>query len=43
MGEITVDKLRRMKGQMAKRGNWKEVERINKMIKFQEEMERKAL
>lgn len=34
---VTISKLKRMKGQMAKRGNWKEVERINKMIKFQEE------
>ncbi|MFH1432464.1 MAG: hypothetical protein ABIG84_04565 [archaeon] len=43
MSDITIDKLRRMKGQMAKRGNWKEVERINKMIKFQEEMEHKII
>ncbi len=37
MSELTISKLRRMKGQMAKRGDWKEVERINKMIRFQEE------
>ncbi len=37
MEEVTIGKLKRMKGQMAKRGNWKEVERINKMIRFQED------
>ncbi len=37
MEEVTIGKLKRMKGQMAERGNWKEVDRINKMIRFQED------
>ncbi|MEA3343356.1 MAG: hypothetical protein U9Q92_04260 [archaeon] len=43
MHDITINQLKRMKGQMAKRGNWKEVERINKMIRFQEDKERRGL
>lgn len=32
--KISIPQLRRMKAHMAMRGNWKEVERINKMIAF---------
>ena len=42
MSEVTISKLQRMKGQMAKRGDWKEVERINKMIRFQEERQKRC-
>ncbi len=31
---MKVEKLKEMKAQMAMRGNWKEVRRINKMIEF---------
>ena len=31
---MDMDQLREMKRQMATRGNWKEVKRINKMIEF---------
>lgn len=32
---MDIRKLRDMKAHMAQRGNWKEVERINKMIKME--------
>jgi len=32
--EMEIEQLREMKRQMAVRGNWKEVKRINKMIEF---------
>ena len=32
--EITIKKLQDMKSQMAQRGNWKEVERIKKVLSF---------
>ena len=35
-GIVDISKLQEMKGQMAKRGNWKEVKRINKMISFRD-------
>ena len=31
---MNVDKLKDMKAKMAHRGNWKEVERINKMLRM---------
>ena len=31
---MDLEQLREMKRQMATRGNWKEVKRINKMIEF---------
>lgn len=32
--ELTIERLMEMKSEMAHRGNWKEVKRINKMIDF---------
>ena len=31
---MEIEQLKEMKRQMATRGNWKEVKRINKMIEF---------
>lgn len=39
---MNIDTLKEMKAQMALRGNWKEVKRINKMIEFHTRMPIKA-
>ncbi len=40
--EITLEQLLHMKRLAAERNNWKEVERINKMIKFRMPNQRKV-
>lgn len=40
--DMDVITLKEMKAQMALRGNWKEVKRINKMIEFHTRMPMKA-
>ncbi len=39
---MNVETLKEMKAQMALRGNWKEVKRINKMIEFHTRMPMKV-
>ena len=39
---MTIEQLKFMKAHMAERGNWKEVERINKMLYFNNQRKSRA-
>ncbi|MCK4555634.1 MAG: hypothetical protein KAT83_03425 [Candidatus Aenigmarchaeota archaeon] len=39
---MTIEQLKYMKAHMAERGNWKEVERINKMLHFNNQRKTRA-